>query len=183
MELPDLSEIKRRRIALGLKQMELAKMAGVSQSLIAKIETGTTDPSYSNVVKIFRALERKPSRVILARDVMNRRVIKAHPGDSLDSVAKKMKKYNISQMPVEEKGRIIGSITETGISDLINNKGANKVKKMKVREALEEPLPSTSETAPLNIISSMLKNAPAVMIMDKGKIKGIVTKADLLKII
>ncbi len=183
MDLPDLSEIKKRRVVLGLKQMELASSAGVSQSLIAKIESGTTDPSYSNVIKILRALEKKPTKIILARDVMSKKVIKAYANDSIDSVVRKIKRHDISQMPIEEEGRIIGCITESGIGNAISEKGGEKVKRMKIKELLEAPLPSTSDSAPLNIISSMLKSASAVLIMEKGRIKGIVTKADLLKIL
>ena len=53
MELMDLSEIKRLRGKLGITQSELAKRAGVSQALIARIENKSVDPRYSKVVDIF----------------------------------------------------------------------------------------------------------------------------------
>ena len=56
-QLPDLDKIRQMRKRLNLSQRELAGMAGVSQSLIAKIERGTIDPSYSNVRKILSAFE------------------------------------------------------------------------------------------------------------------------------
>src|SRR5207249_46128 len=43
---------------LGLTQSRLAISAGVSQSIIAKIEAGSVDPSYSIVQRLFSALER-----------------------------------------------------------------------------------------------------------------------------
>ena len=55
---PTLDDIAKRRRQLGLKQSELAKMAGVSQSLIAKLEAGTIDSSYTKVKTIFDVLER-----------------------------------------------------------------------------------------------------------------------------
>ena len=55
---PTLEDIAKRRRQLGLKQSELAKMAGVSQSLIAKLEAGTIDSSYTKVKTIFDVLER-----------------------------------------------------------------------------------------------------------------------------
>jgi DNA-binding XRE family transcriptional regulator len=48
---PTLQDIAKRRRQLGLKQTELAKAAGVSQSLIAKLEAGTIDSSYTKVKK------------------------------------------------------------------------------------------------------------------------------------
>ena len=50
---PTLEDIARRRRQLGLKQGELAKAAGVSQSLIAKLEAGSIDSSYTKVKTIF----------------------------------------------------------------------------------------------------------------------------------
>ena len=47
-------DIGKKRRQLGLKQAELAKMAGVSQSLIAKLEAGTIDSSYTKVKTILR---------------------------------------------------------------------------------------------------------------------------------
>ena len=54
---PTLEEIARKRRQLGLKQSELAKMAGVSQSLIAKLEAGKIDSSYTKVKTIFDVLD------------------------------------------------------------------------------------------------------------------------------
>jgi predicted transcriptional regulator len=55
--LPDLNEICRRRKMLNLTQAELAKRAGVSRSLIAKLETGRLNPSYMVAKRIFDVLE------------------------------------------------------------------------------------------------------------------------------
>src|SRR5947207_16027948 len=56
--LPSLGEIPKKRKDLGLTQSRLAVSAGVSQSIIAKIEAGSVDPSYSIVQRLFSALER-----------------------------------------------------------------------------------------------------------------------------
>ena len=52
----ELEEIKEIRKKLGLTQSDLAKRAGVSQSLIAKVESGRLDPAYSNAQKLINAL-------------------------------------------------------------------------------------------------------------------------------
>ncbi|MEM3267388.1 MAG: helix-turn-helix domain-containing protein [Conexivisphaerales archaeon] len=51
----ELREISKMRKVLGLTQVQLAKMAGISQSLLAKIEAGKVDPSYTRARKIFAA--------------------------------------------------------------------------------------------------------------------------------
>ena len=52
----ELEEIKKIRKKLGMTQTELANRAGVSQSLIAKIESARIDPTYTKTQKIFAAL-------------------------------------------------------------------------------------------------------------------------------
>jgi predicted transcriptional regulator len=46
---------------------------------------------------------------------------------------------------------------------------------------MEEAFPQVGEDAPLSLLSSLLQVYSAVLISKKGKVTGIVTKADLLK--
>src|SRR5208282_3870818 len=55
--LPSIEEIGRRRRLLALSQKELANSLGVSQSMIAKIESGRISPSYLKTKAIFDMLE------------------------------------------------------------------------------------------------------------------------------
>jgi len=43
MHIPTPEEIRARRELLGLKQAELAEKAGISQSMVARIEKGSVD--------------------------------------------------------------------------------------------------------------------------------------------
>ncbi|MFH1779898.1 MAG: helix-turn-helix domain-containing protein, partial [Candidatus Micrarchaeota archaeon] len=73
--LPSVSEVKARRLKLGLKQSELALASGVSQSLIAKMEAERIDASYSRVKAVFDALEQLEEKSELkASHVMNSHV-------------------------------------------------------------------------------------------------------------
>ncbi|MEM2079059.1 MAG: helix-turn-helix domain-containing protein, partial [Nitrososphaerota archaeon] len=56
-KLWDLESLAKLRRRLGLTQRELAKISGVSQSLISKIECGRISPSYEAVRRILQALE------------------------------------------------------------------------------------------------------------------------------
>jgi predicted transcriptional regulator len=95
-----------------------------------------------------------------------------------------MAKYGISQLPVFDGEHSVGSISEkTIISKVSAGKDLSQVSKLPVGDVMEKGFPQVGEDAPLPLISSLLQVYPAVLISTKGKIVGIVTKADLLKML
>ena len=52
----ELRQVKKICLQLGLTQYAFAKQAGISQSMVAKIESGKLDPAYSKVQQIEKAL-------------------------------------------------------------------------------------------------------------------------------
>jgi predicted transcriptional regulator len=52
-----------------------------------------------------------------------------------------------------------------------------------VGEVMDEPFPQLDQSAPLTVVTELLKYDPAVLLTRKGKITGIITKSDLLKTI
>ncbi len=185
--LPDLGEIQKRRRSLGLSQKQLASYAGVSQSLIAKMEGGKIDPSYKNVKRIFEALEKemtKQKRAILAREISNKKVVGVDKKDPVRRAIELMRKYEISQLPVYDESKPVGSITEKVVTNHIaQKKDPRKLSKMPIEAVMEEGLPQISEDAPVEIVVPLLQYSPAVLTIKKGMTTGIITKADLLKIV
>lgn len=55
--MPELTELAAIRRRLQITQSELASRAGVSQSLISKVESGEVVPAYDRAKKVFDALE------------------------------------------------------------------------------------------------------------------------------
>jgi predicted transcriptional regulator len=93
------------RKQLGLTQKDLAKLAGVSQSLIAKIESNRIDPAYSKVVQIVVALESQlnQSKKTVGQ-IMTSQIISIKPSDSVFHAIELMRSKDISQLPVFEGG-------------------------------------------------------------------------------
>ena len=172
----ELSEIKKIRKSLDLTQTDLAKKANVSQSLIAKIESGKIDPTFTKTKKIFQTLDDLGKKEeIKAQEVMNAKIISVSPDDDIKDSISKMKKFGISQMPVIEDHKAIGLISESILLDaLIGKKGKTAA------DIMGEAPPTVSKTASIQVISSLLHHYPMVLVSDSGKLIGLITKADLL---
>jgi len=177
--LPDKITIKNKRKRVGLTQKTLAKEAGISQSLLAKLESGKTEASYDKVKRIFEVLdscERKGEKKV--NDLMTKNVISIKPSDSVENAIAKMKKYSISQMPVISGGKQLGSISETGIISKMSD--YKDIHKCFVSQIIEDPLPTVSKDVSVISLLPIMKELGAVLIMDKDRIVGIVSKADVL---
>jgi predicted transcriptional regulator len=181
--MENLSWIKSARKKLGITQQRLSKLAGVSQSLVAKVEAGKLDPSYSKAQKMVDALSREGSgQEKTARDIMHSEVASVSSGSTLHEAAAIMRKKAISQLPVVEDGKVIGSINEQAVLRQFseNPKG---IAGIKVAEAVEDSFPTTLPSTPISAIAALLRHYPAVLVMARGEVAGIITKADLLKAI
>jgi len=171
-----LDEIKKIRKHIGLTQTELAKKANVSQSLIAKIESGRLDPTYSNAMKIFTALsDLEKKQEIRAFQIMNDKIVSAKPDEPIKSAVEKMKKYNISQLPVVDDHKAVGLVSESILLDAILNS-----KDSSVSEIMKEAPPVVSKESSVNVISSLLRHYPLVIVSENGKLVGLITKSDLI---
>jgi len=183
--LPSIYEVAKKRRIAGLTQQKLAKLAGVSQSLIAKLESQKIDPSYTKVKAIFDALEKLQTETeVRAEDVLQNKVIGIQKSEPVSKAVQKMAEYGYSQLPVFDEEHAVGSISEkTIIGKVSAGKDLNQISKLSVGDLMEETFPQVGEDAPLPLISSLLQVYSAVLISTKGKVVGIVTKADLLKML
>jgi len=181
----DLAQIGKLRRKLGLTQKELAVFSGVSQSLIAKIESGRIDPAYSKVKQIMAALEQERGRKgekKKAQDIMSGRIISVTPSDSLGKAIGLMKKEGISQIPVFEGDTCVGSLSDNMLVDWMEKYG-NRLTHVAAGEAMDEAFPSVPLESDVEAVAGLLRFYKAVLVKKKGKAAGIITKADLIKAI
>lgn len=182
--LPEITEIKKRRKLADLTQKEIAVLAGVSQSLIAKIESNKVKPTYENVKRIVKALDEfeKEDRVI-AKDIMNRNVVYVKKEYTVEKVINIMNRTNYSQLPVLERGYSVGAVTEMTIFDVVSSgKKLSDIFEKKIGHIMEESFPTIKKNESMDIISALLKDNHAVLVTRKGKVSGIITKADMFKV-
>ncbi|MFX0184855.1 MAG: CBS domain-containing protein [Candidatus Hodarchaeota archaeon] len=181
--LPDLLELRRLRKIMGFTQDELAQRAGISQSMIAKMETGSLNPSYEVVRRIYQVLySAEHIKQAKARELMSP-VIFVKTNDSIKQVFELMKVKGISQLPVFEKNnKNVGSITEETLLDiLLTGQTLEDIAENPVESIMDDVFPVVAHDTPLPAITSLLRYSSAVLVAKNGKIPGIITKADLLK--
>lgn len=182
--IPNGSLIRRLRKAVGLTQKELAKRAGLSQSLISRIERGNIDPRLSTVRKIMKVIEGLSiNGKITARQIMHKPVITVKANQPVRVAVELMEKYDISQLPVvDEEGKPIGALQEsTLINYLIRERNFRRFSEKRILNIMEEPFP---QVAPGTSIRELLyifsQGAPAVLVVEDRGISGIITKIDLI---
>ena len=183
--LPKLEEIGRRRRLLTLNQKQLAKLAGVSQSMIAKIEGGRTSPSYTKTKAVFDTLESLERRnEVKAKVVSHGKIVGVQSHETVAKGVRVMRETGFSQLPVFSDGRVVGSLTEKIILEkLVSAPNPDDVSKQSVENIMDEAFPTVSEETPLSTVSALLQYEPAVLVAKRGRILGIITRADLLKVI
>jgi len=182
MNFPELTSIKTKRQKLGIKQLELAFKAGVSQSMIAKIESNQMIPSYDLAKRIFLTLESlEHNNEKSCKDIMTRHFLSIQANKKIKEAAELMKKHNISQIPVFEGKRNVGSISESGIYNKLTD-GIDKKKlfESEIKEFFEPPFPTIPSSTPLSVALPLLRTINAILLTDNKEIMGIITKSDVL---
>ncbi len=183
MRIPTRAELRKRRLELGMTQREVAERAGISQPLVARIETGGVDPRVSTLTKIVEVLNsagRDPGWT--ARDVMTDDVVSVRPKDSLQKAASVMNKGGFSVLPVMEYGRVVGSITERKlVEEMSRGEEIRDLAKQRVATIVQPAPPQVSPDADVDALSRLLDDHSILMVMENGRSLGVVTKADILR--
>ncbi len=186
MKFPPASDIRKRRKMLDITQAELAEASGVSQSTITKVEQGKISASYNTVVKLFETLEKMSERKkeIPIMDIATREIVSVQEDSGVHDALEILKETGFSQMPVLRGESSVGSISEKVILKLLNSgKSVDQLSRMRVSDVMDESFPTVSESTTMEGVSTILNSSNAVLITRKGKIIGMVTRADMLKLV
>lgn len=187
MKFPPASDIKRIRKSMDVTQSELSRLSGVGQSTIAKIERGRTSASYEIVVKLFETLEqmRKGHGTDMkAMDVASTNVVSIESSAQVHQASDLMRRTGYSQLPVIDSGVPVGSISERGIFELLREGSTmEELAHTSISRVMKEPFPVVSDTAPMGAVTGLMVGYDAVLVSRKGEIVGMITNADILKLV
>lgn len=175
-------QLKKVRIQLEITQAALAKAAGVSQSLIAKVEAGKVDPSFTTMKSISLALRsRLASRGRKASDVMSFPVIGIQSKAALSECIAVMRRKGVSQLPVYSGPKVVGSVSEGHIMELLGSQEDPKsVLAGSVQHHMQGGFPIVGPDTPVEALFSLFNFVPAVLVASGDKTEGIITKIDII---
>ena len=102
----------------------------------------------------------------------------AGPDETVREALGKMNENSVTQIPVLDDGRSVGSLTEsTVLMKLLENR---ELLDAKVRDTMSDGFPVVDVDAGFEEIKSKLKSAPAVILEEFKRVRAIITRADLL---
>jgi len=178
---PTPIELRTLRKKANLTQKELAKLAGISQSLVARIESGDVDPRVSTLRKILLVFNDVTEKKISLKQVMHSPVITINWNETIGNGVEILWKHGISQLPVIKNNEVVGSIREETILKKFNEENIKDLLNKSIAYITEEPFPSVSIDANINDVLRLLSiGTPAVLVNNHQRMVGIITKIDLI---
>lgn len=107
------------------------------------------------------------------------KLIYLQPDDSLQTAADIFKKHGISQLPVVDKGKIVGAIQEITIVHALHQ-GATSPK-VPLREIMARPMPQVEARVLLEeVYRLLLAGNSAVAVVTEGRPISLITRSDLM---
>ena len=108
------------------------------------------------------------------KDVMSENIVSISPESSVKDLVDLMFKYKYMGYPVVEGGVLVGSVSFNDIRDVNDS--------IKIRDIMTPPV-VVSENTDFNELLYKIHDADRVYVVDNGKLKGIISKTDIIRIL
>jgi cystathionine beta-synthase len=107
-----------------------------------------------------------------------RELVALAPDDLVAAALAKMNEMGLTQIPVLEDGKPVGSLRENHLlSKVFNNRD---LLEEPVSKVMDKSFPTVDVDDDINVVSRKLRSHPAVLIEEYGRITGIITRHDVL---
>ena len=105
-------------------------------------------------------------------------LVSVAPSDTVTVALQQMDELGLSQIPVLEEGKCVGSLRENRVlAKVVRDR---ELLNSPVREVMETGFPSVDVDASSNEVTRRLQTSPAVLVEEYGRIVGIITRHDVL---
>lgn len=105
-------------------------------------------------------------------------LVSVAPTDTVTVALQQMDELGLSQIPVLEEGKCVGSLRENRVlAKVVRDR---ELLGALVREVMETGFPSVDVDASSNEVTRRLQTSPAVLVEEYGRIVGIITRHDVL---
>ena len=105
-------------------------------------------------------------------------LVSVAPGDTVAVALQQMDELGLSQIPVLEEGKCVGSLRENRVlAKVVRDR---ELLNSPVREVMETGFPSVDVDASSREVTRRLQTSPAVLVEEYGRIIGIITRHDVL---
>ncbi|RYZ64006.1 MAG: CBS domain-containing protein, partial [Proteobacteria bacterium] len=117
-------------------------------------------------------------RDLIARRHWENATVTITPGEMVQMAYRRMKLYDISQIPVLEDGQLVGILDESDLlTALIEDKDAFN---REVRSVMTQNVETVDLKTPIEALPAIFQNGKVVVVTEKGKFMGLITKIDLI---
>jgi predicted transcriptional regulator len=149
-----------------------------------KVQHSGLEPKREQIEEALRRLEPFiKCGLICAGTIMNVPVVGVDLDDHVSKAATLMKDHDYSQLPIFDDHKSVGSISEKTLLNFFEKYGKPPSPNLPVREIMDRPFPFVDEETPLTEILKHLRSNHGVLVTKQDHVVGIITKADLLKLI
>ncbi|HEY2962362.1 MAG TPA: pyridoxal-phosphate dependent enzyme [Pyrinomonadaceae bacterium] len=105
-------------------------------------------------------------------------LVSVAPTDTIAVALQQMDELGLSQIPVLEEGKCVGSLRENRV--LVKVVRDRELLNAAVREVMETSFPTVDVDASSREVTRRLQSSPAVLVEEYGRIVGIITRHDVL---
>jgi len=106
-------------------------------------------------------------------------LITVGPHDVVAAALAKMNEMGLTQIPVLEDGKPVGSLRENHLLSKVFNE--RELLEAPVSAVMDKSFPTVDIDDDINVVSRKLRTSPAVLIEEYGRITGIITRHDVLE--
>jgi cystathionine beta-synthase len=117
-------------------------------------------------------------RDLIARSFLQGKVITVAPSDTMHQAYAKMKSYDVSQLPVMDRGKVIGLMSEIDVLLAVTGNPAGF--SMAVGKAMNQKVATIDVKAPMTDLLPIFERCHAACVVDKDQFLGLITPIDFL---